>query len=209
MKENFRDEISSLKKIGVFKKTLLGLSYYCPISFGKKIILKLLGAQIGSNVYFGLGTLFISSDYSNVIIGDNVFISPGVLIKVNDISIGNNTHIGYQSLLVGDILVLGKRCNINNRVFIESEYCPIIIEDDVTIAASVIISSHDGAYKQAKGQELKKGVVKIMNHAFIGNHATILPAVTIGERAIVGAGAVVTKDVDDDSVVAGVPAKII
>ena len=51
--------------------------------------------------------------------------------------------------------------------------------------------------------------VKIGNKVWIGAHATILPGVTIGNGAVVGAGAVVTKDVPENAVVAGVPAKII
>jgi acetyltransferase-like isoleucine patch superfamily enzyme len=81
------------------------------------------------------------------------------------------------------------------------------IEDDVTIAASVTISSHDGSYRQAQGLEMRAAPVFVRDHAFIGNHATILPGIQIGKRAIVGAGAVVTRDVQDDTVVLGVPAR--
>ncbi|MDE7192107.1 MAG: sugar O-acetyltransferase, partial [Clostridia bacterium] len=51
--------------------------------------------------------------------------------------------------------------------------------------------------------------VKIGNNVWIGAHATILSGVTIGDNAIIAAGAVVTKDVPQNTVVAGVPAKII
>ena len=51
--------------------------------------------------------------------------------------------------------------------------------------------------------------VKIGCRVWIGSHATILPGVTIGDNAVVAAGAVVTKDVEPNMVVAGVPAKVI
>ncbi|MEI3413797.1 MAG: acyltransferase [Christensenellales bacterium] len=55
----------------------------------------------------------------------------------------------------------------------------------------------------------KFGFIHIKKNAFVGNDAYILPNVTVGENAIVGARSVVTKDVPDNAVVAGVPAKVI
>ncbi|MHA1988981.1 MAG: DapH/DapD/GlmU-related protein, partial [Promethearchaeota archaeon] len=54
-----------------------------------------------------------------------------------------------------------------------------------------------------------KGTIELQNDCWIGAGAIVMPNITIGERAIVGAGAVVTKDVPPDTVVAGVPAKVI
>jgi acetyltransferase-like isoleucine patch superfamily enzyme len=55
---------------------------------------------------------------------------------------------------------------------------------------------------------MKKGPVSIKDRAFIGNNAIILPGVVVGEQAIVGAGAVVTKSVEAKAVVAGIPARV-
>jgi UDP-2-acetamido-3-amino-2,3-dideoxy-glucuronate N-acetyltransferase len=196
-----------LDTIGPIHKIFIGLVLYCPLSSVKKMIFQLLGAKIGDNVYLGPGSVIISTDYSQVILGKDVFIAPGVMITVNSLTIGDQSHIGYQSLLVGESLSIGKRCNINNRAFIESSYAPIDIEDDVTIAASVIISTHDGSYRHTRGLDMKAAPIILKDHAFIGNNAIILPGITVGKRAIVGVGAVVTKNVLEDSTVVGVPAK--
>lgn len=182
---------------------------YIPISWVKKTILNLLGAHIGKNVYFGPGSLLISSDFHNVIIGDGTFIAPGVMIQVNHLSIGDQSTIGYQSLLVGDYLSIGSGCNISNRSFIESSFARVTIGNFVTLGASVIISSHDGAYRQTYGHQMKMEPISIKDRAFIGNNSIILPGIMIGEQAIVGAGAVVTKNVEDMVVVAGIPAQVI
>jgi UDP-2-acetamido-3-amino-2,3-dideoxy-glucuronate N-acetyltransferase len=204
-----RDDRQLLRKIGLVPKILLGFSMYIPVSWFKITVFKLLGAQIGENVYIGPGSLLLSGDFHNVAIGDGVFLAPGVMISVNNLTVGAGTTIGYQCLFVGDHLTIGAGCNISNRSFIESSYAPVSIGDSVTIAASVIISSHDGAYRQTYGLDMKKEAVRINKGAFIGNNAIILPGIEVGEQAIVGAGAVVTKNVGPRSVVAGVPARII
>lgn len=205
-RQNERDDNQILKNISFAKKILLGLSMYIPSSTFKKAVLKLLGAHIGKNVYFGPGSLVLSNDYNNVHFGDSVFVAPGALINVNKLTIGENSHLGYQCLLVGESLKIGSRCNISNRTFIECSFSPIIIEDEVTIGASAMVSSHDGSYKQTHGLEMKAAPISIRRKAFIGNNAIVLPGIEIGEKVIVGAGAVVTKNVPQNSVVGGVPA---
>lgn len=205
-RQNERNDRQMLKNISLAKKVLLGLSMYIPSSTFKKTVLKLLGAHIGKNVYFGPGSLVLSNDYNNVYLGDNVFVAPGALINVNKFTIGDNSHLGYQCLLVGESLKIGSRCNISNRTFLECSYSPIFIEDDVTIGASAIISTHDGSYRQVYGFKMKYSPVYIKRKSFIGNNAIILPGINISEKVIVGAGAVVTKDAMASSVICGVPA---
>lgn len=208
-RQNERDDSQMLKNISFAKKVLLGLSMYIPSSAFKKTVLKLLGAHIGKNVYFGPGSLVLSNDYNNVYLGNNVFVAPGALINVNKVTIGDNSHLGYQCLLVGESLKIGSRCNISNRTFIECSYSSIVIEDDVTFGASVMVSTHDGSYRQVHGLEMKADPIYIKSKAFVGNNAIILPGVEIGEKAIVGAGAVVTKNVESMVIVGGVPARVI
>lgn len=204
-----RDDRDFLNNLPFVTKILLGCSLYIPFSWFKKTVLKFLGAEIGKNVYFGPGSLLISGDFHNITLGENVFVAPAVMMQVNHLSVGAQSTIGYQCLLVGDQIHIGSGCNISNRSFIEASYAPVSIGNNVTIAASCIISSHDGAYSQAYGLPMKKGPVTVKNRAFIGNNAIILSGIEIGERAIVGAGAVVTRSVEPDVVVAGIPARVI
>lgn len=209
MNDNIKNHKQILENISVIKKILLGFSKYIPSSAVKVYILKMLGATVGKGVYMGPDSLILSNNYDDIYIADNVFIAPGVLINVNNLSIGENSHIGYQCLLVGNSLKIGSGCNISNRTFIECSYASINIEDGVTIASGVVISSHDGAYKQTYDLDMKIAPILIEKNAFIGNNAIILPGIKIGTKAIIGAGAVVTKNVEEMSVVGGVPATVI
>lgn len=93
----------------------------------------------------------------------------------------------------------------------------IVIEDNVLIGAGVLITDHaHGTCDQAelsKPPKLRdlysKGPVHIGKNVWIGEYAVILPGVTIGEGAVIGAHAVVTKDVPTKSVVGGNPARVI
>lgn len=108
----------------------------------------------------------------------------------------------------------GKHINIGTNVFINFD-CTflalggITIEDDVLIGpkVSLVTENHPLNPKQRKGLIGKPILIK--RNAWIGANATILPGVTIGENSIVAAGAVVSKDVPDNTVVGGVPAKFI
>ena len=108
----------------------------------------------------------------------------------------------------------GKNLKIGKRVFINAgcqfqDQGGIEIGDDVLIGPQTIIATlnHDPDPEKRGGMFAKS--VKIGNMAWLGARVTICPGVTIGDGAIVAAGAVVTKDVPPRTVVAGVPAKII
>lgn len=83
----------------------------------------------------------------------------------------------------------------------------ITIEDDVLVAANVqLISNNHDLYDH---QVLTCKPVVLKRNCWIGAGATILPGVTVGENAVVGAGSVVTHDVGADTVVAGNPARVV
>ena len=108
----------------------------------------------------------------------------------------------------------GKHISIGENVFVNFD-CTflalggITIEDDVLIGpkVSLITESHPLDPQQRKG--LIGKAIHIKKNAWIGANATILPGVTVGENAVVAAGAVVSKDVPDNAIVGGVPAKVI
>lgn len=80
------------------------------------------------------------------------------------------------------------------------------IGNHVTLASGVFILTHDASTNMHLGFT-KKAPVNIGNYVFIGARSIILPGVNIGNRVIIGAGSVVTKDVPDNCVYAGVPAR--
>lgn len=85
----------------------------------------------------------------------------------------------------------------------------ITIEDDVLIGPKVNLLSEGHPLEPARRKALEVKPVVIKRNAWIGAGASILPGVTVGENAVVAAGAVVNKDVPDNTVVAGIPAKVV
>lgn len=108
----------------------------------------------------------------------------------------------------------GKNTQIGKNVFINFD-CTfldlggITIEDQVMLAPKVSLVSEGHPIDTRDRQMLNTGKIHIKYNAWIGAGATVLPGVTIGENSVVAAGAVVTKDVPDNVVVGGIPAKII
>lgn len=108
----------------------------------------------------------------------------------------------------------GKHLSIGKNVFINFD-CTfltlggIVIEDNVLIGPKVSLLSEGHPLAPTERGALVPGKIHIKKNAWIGANAIILPGVTIGENAVVAAGAVVSKNVEDDTVVGGVPAKFI
>lgn len=117
--------------------------------------------------------------------------------------IGERCSLG-QNVNVGSRAVIGNGVKIQNNVSI---YDNVIIEDDVFCGPSCVFTNviNPRAFVERK-DEYKKTVVK--KGASIGANATIVCGVTIGEYALVGAGAVVTKDVPPYALVYGSPARV-
>ncbi|MFH0233939.1 MULTISPECIES: DapH/DapD/GlmU-related protein [unclassified Vibrio] len=150
------------------------------------------------------------------------------------VKIGNDNILGCRIIFeskTGEVSI-GNRCFINSGTSIIS-IDSVIIGNYVTIAWGVTIYDHDShsldymARRKDIEQQLsdtragksfiankcwssvKSSSIKIGDDAWIGMNAVILKGVTIGERAVVAAGSIVTKDVPADSVVAGNPAKVV
>lgn len=117
--------------------------------------------------------------------------------------IGSDCNICAQTLIEGDVLI-GDRVTIKSGVQI---WNGTFIGDDVFIGPNATFAND--LFPRSKQYPNKFDGVKIKNGASIGANATLLPGVSIGENAMVGAGAVVTKDVPANAVVVGNPAKIV
>lgn len=108
----------------------------------------------------------------------------------------------------------GKNITVGDRVFINMCCCfqdhgGIEIGDDVMIGHGVYIATLNHVAEPEKRGDMLPSPVKIGNRVWIGAGARLLPGVTIGDDAIIAMGAVVTKNVPQGAIVAGVPARII
>ncbi|MCK4330065.1 N-acetyltransferase [candidate division WOR-3 bacterium] len=145
----------------------------------------------------------------NVKLGKNVRIYD--FVNLYGCEIGDNSKIGTFVEIQKNVKV-GKNVKISTHTFI----CEgVTIEDNVFIGHNVTFindkypraTTESGEPQTEANWKVIPTLVK--KSVSIGSSATILCGVTIGKNAIVGAGAVVTKDVPDNTIVAGVPAKII
>ena len=142
------------------------------------------------------------------------------LADVHSKRIGKDTRV-WQYVVILEKAVIGEGCNICSHCFIEND---VAIGNNVTIKCGVQvwdgITIKDGVFvgpnvtftndKFPRSQQHKEPVRTLVEKgASIGANATILCGITIGENAMVAAGAVVTKDVTANTVVAGNPAKVI
>lgn len=148
---------------------------------------------IGKNSLIRSGTVI----YSGVKIGDNLRSGHNVLIRENT-EIGDNVLVGTNSVIDGDCRI-GNNVSIQTGVYV-TKYT--IIEDGVFLGP-LCVTTNDKYMKY--GVELKGPILK--RNSRIGANSTIFPGITIGEDAIVGAGAVVTEDVVPGDTVIGNPAR--
>jgi UDP-2-acetamido-3-amino-2,3-dideoxy-glucuronate N-acetyltransferase len=147
----------------------------------------------------------------SVKMGEGVRIFHPNLVNMYKCSLGDHTQIGPFVEIQGGVEI-GANCKIQSHTFI----CEgVTIEDEVFVGHGVMFindmfpraTNPDGSVQTTEDWTLV--TTRIKRRASIGSNATINGGVTIGENALVGAGAVVTKDVPDYAIVVGVPAKIV
>jgi acetyltransferase-like isoleucine patch superfamily enzyme len=147
----------------------------------------------------------------NVRLGVNVKVFHPSQVNLYGCMVGDDTKIGsFVEIQKG--ATVGARCKVSSHSFI----CEgVTIEDEVFIGHGVMFTNDrfpraanpDGSLQTEADWKLETTLVK--RSASIGTHATIISGVTVGQGALVAAGAVVTRDVPDYAIVAGVPARVV
>ncbi len=158
-------------------------------------------ASIGKKSYF-LKPLFLSGT-EHIEMGEDVGVWHNARVEVLD---RWNQQMFTPKLEIGNHVKIGQNLHLTCAQ-------SVVIEKDALLAPRVMITDIDHLTADIAlpvlEQNLVTNPVRICEGAFIGINATIMPGVTIGKHAVVGANAVVTKDVPDYATVAGSPAKII
>lgn len=201
------------------KKIIKMIAYLCSILFNKKIlkvnyffasnfiwfIKKKSFKHVGKNSFIGLNSEIKNSE--NITIGDDFYAEDNFRIETY------SKYLNYTynpQIVIKDNVSFGYRCHIGciNR---------IEINDNCLFGSNIYISDH--FHGEISKNELSiiprerklysKGPIIIGKSCWIGDNVCIMPNVTIGENVIIGANSVVTHSIPNNSVSAGIPAKVI
>jgi len=152
-----------------------------------------VGSTIGDHAILRSGTII----YCDVVIGNNFQSGHNTLIRERT-RIGDRTSIGTATVIDGNT-VIGNNVNLQSMVYVPTN---TTIDDHVFIGPNAVLTND----RYPPSSSLKGPVIK--TGAAIGANATILPGVCIGAGALVAAGSVVTRDVPDNMLAVGSPARM-
>ncbi len=169
---------------------------------------------IGKDVHIGDNVTIDVKE--KLFIGDRVRIGNNARIYGRNVSIGKDFYSSdwpFSGLEIGlgrkeweDANIrIGERCTMhNNRIDLSRN---VMIGDDVGLSPEAVIYTHGYWLSMLDGFPAAMEPVKIGNGSILGFRCTVLPGVSVGERCVVGAGAVISSDLADDCIYAGVPAR--
>jgi len=143
----------------------------------------------------------ISSDVS---VGEDTLFGNFVLIRANSI-LGRGCRIGSYVDIEGDV-VIGNYVSLQSGCYITRG---VVIEDDVFCGPRVITMNDKRIVHRRPALIFDRRAPRIQRAARVGGGSVLLPGITVGENALVGAGSVVTRDVPDGAIVAGNPARVV
>ena len=167
--------------------------------------MKKVFASVGDNAYI-MSNIYVRGG-QKIIIGNNFYCYWGV--RIETYSCHNGMKFNPQ-IIIGNNVSINPDCHIGAINRIE-------IHDGVLMDSRVFITDH--FHGKINREELlvspqkrilfAKGTVIIKKNAWLGEGVAVMPGVTIGENSVIGANAVVTKDIPDNSIAVGIPAKVI
>lgn len=150
--------------------------------------------------------------------------TPILLIGKGKVSFGKNVQIGvtaspnfyshyiyFEARNADSQISIGNNVSINNG-FSAVAFSKVTIEDDVLIGINCSIIDNDGhslAIDKRNSDNIKSVPVVVGQNVFLGDNVTILKGVTIGKNSVIGSGSIITKNIPENVVAAGNPAKVI
>ncbi len=142
--------------------------------------------------------------FSDVTIGESTRLGNFVMIRANT-QIGQGCTIGSYVDIEGEVII-GHNVSLQSACYITRG---VIIEDDVFCGPRVTTMNDKRICHRRPTLTFERSAPRILRAARVGGGSVLLPGVTIGENAFVGAGSVVTKDVPDYAIVVGNPARVV
>lgn len=162
--------------------------------------------------------IFVKNSCKTFVIMPQMTINNMRKLKVGDkFYLGRNSRFlmvtVYKGTSYSPFVKIGNNVSIGNR-FTALSAAPIVVEDDCLLASDILITSENHGldpetYTSYADNPLDATPVRIGKGCWIGEKAVILPGVTLGDKCIVAAGAVVTKSFPSYTLVGGVPAKVL
>jgi acetyltransferase-like isoleucine patch superfamily enzyme len=187
------------------------------------------GAKIGRNVVIGPGAVIVADEIE---IGDGATIGFGAYFKARTVQIGRYARIGSATFMDAETISIGEDAKINEQVFVGGLSSPashlrigartilmqhtfinvarpVTIGDDTGIGGRCSIFTHGSWQNQLDGYPVTFAPVTIGSNVWIPWEVFIMPGVTIGDGATIGAKSLVAKDIPAGALAVGSPAKVI
>jgi maltose O-acetyltransferase len=148
----------------------------------------------------------ILEDPGRVFLDTDAVVREGVLVR-GGLCVGARTYIGHESIFVGPVTI-GADVNMNYRC---EAYAVTAIGDRCSIGPGVkfLTMAHEMGSEDFRAGNFFNKPISVGDGAWIGGYSVVLGGVTIGKGAVVGAGSLVTKDVPENTLVVGHPAKVV
>lgn len=198
-------------------------------SFLKILVYRMQGAKIGKNVSFGLGSVIIGDD---VTIGEGTSIGMFSIVRGKKINLGRFVKIGATAIIDTEKIEIGDDTKINEQVFIGglsspqssitigkrviimqmsflNPMKPLIIGDDTGIGGHCLIFTHGSWSSVLDGYPVTFAPVTIGKNVWLPWRVFVMPGVTIGDGAVIGANSLVSKNIPARTLAAGSPAKVL
>ncbi|MGB8308580.1 MAG: DapH/DapD/GlmU-related protein [Methanoregula sp.] len=175
----------------------------------KIISYRALGANIGKNVELGMGSIIMpfDGDFKKIQISDGVIIGDDVKILAKYLILGEGSQIkastriwGQSSFSLGPLGYIDRECHFDLRK-------DITLGKETTISGGSWFYTHMVFLSVLDGAPFTLSSIRVGDRTYLGANAFVLPGVTIGHDAVVGARSVVTRDVESNAVVVGNPAR--